>query len=126
MLLPILPSMVSTELVSNFLLVARAQTCVHKLCCCAVLWFARSKDQVSLGGRLVFNVHLLWPVLLKGWQERSADVAAPICSQDLGCPCMSQASLSSSVPSTAQQELGVDARSTGCIGLWGASWLVGS
>lgn len=50
---------------------------VNELCRCAVLWFARSKDQVSLGGRLVFSVHLLWPALLKGWQERSAGVATP-------------------------------------------------
>lgn len=99
---------------------------MNELCYYAVLWFARSKDQVSLGGRLVFNVRLLWPALLKGWQERSADVATLVCSKDLGCPCMSQASLSFSVPSTAQQELGVDARSTGCVRLCGASWLVGS
>lgn len=31
-----------------------------------------------------------------------------------------------SVPFPALQELGVDARSTGCVGLWGASWLTGS
>lgn len=64
-----------------------------ELCHCAVLWLAHSRDQVSLGGRVVFSVRLLWPVLLKGWQERSADVAAPVCSKDLGCPCVSQASL---------------------------------
>lgn len=108
MLLPILPSMVSTELVSNFFLVARAKVCV--LTSCAVVWwFAPS-------------VCLPWPALLDWWQERSADVAAPVWSKDLGCPWMSQASLSSSLPSTAQQELGVDTRSTGCVGLW----LVGS
>lgn len=100
--------------------------CVKELCGCAVLWFAHNKDQVPLAGRLVFNVHLLWPALHKGWQERSADVAAPVCPKDLGCPCVSQASLSPSVPSTIQQELGVDTRATGCVGLWGASWLVGS
>lgn len=30
------------------------------------------------------------------------------------------------VPFLALQELGVDTRSTGCAGLWGASWLTGS
>lgn len=75
---------------------------------------------------MVFNVHLLWPAVLKGWQQRSSGVAPLVCSKDLRCPCVSQDSLSSSVPSTAQEELGVDTRSTGCIGLWGASWLVGS
>lgn len=99
---------------------------MNELHCCVVLWFAHSKDQVSLGGRLVFSVHLLWPALLKGRQERSADAATPVCLKDLGCLCTSQASLSSPVQSTAQQELGVGARSTGCVGLWGASWLVGS
>lgn len=31
-----------------------------------------------------------------------------------------------SVPLLALQELGVDTSSTGCVGLWGASWLTGS